>query len=195
MMDRIFVTDQIVTISNVLSLEECREQMGRAQLAGFDAQARGSTIRTEVRRRRAAIEDPESAARLWERIAPLIPPLEPLYRPPLEPYPPVSDELSAYRAVGLNPRLRFYHYEPGDRFPSHFDIAYEESPETRSFLTIIVYLNEGCRGGETRFGDVVINPRAGMALLFPHELQHEGTEILEGWKCVLRSDIMYRLGD
>jgi predicted 2-oxoglutarate/Fe(II)-dependent dioxygenase YbiX len=105
----------------------------------------------------------------------------------------VAFALSLYRPIGLNPRLRYYRYEPGERFPPHFDIAHEEGPEARTFLTFIVYLNEGYQGGETRFGDVAVAPRAGMALVFPHELRHEGAPITEGWKCVLRSDVMYRL--
>jgi hypothetical protein len=63
----------------------------------------------------------------------------------------------------------------------------------RSFLTVILYLNEGYAGGETRFGDLAVRPRAGMALLFPHELRHEGAEVTAGVKCVLRTDVMYAL--
>ena len=191
MIELTFLTDHVLALSNVLSPDECHEQITRAQLAGFDAQAYGQRRASDVRRR-AVRDDANSAAWLWERIAPHLPPLERFYRPPVEPDPPVSS-LSAFAPVGLNPRLRYYRYEPGERFPRHFDIAYEETPTRRSFLTLIVYLNEEYEGGETRFGDLAVNARAGMAILFPHELRHEGCEVLAGAKCVLRSDVMYQL--
>jgi hypothetical protein len=192
MIEQNFITDQIFTLANFLSAEECLAEIDRAQFAGFDAQAYGARGPTEVRRR-AVLEDAACTNLLWERTSPFLPPLDQLYRGPLVPSPLPSVALSAYVPTGMNPRLRYYGYYPGERFPEHFDISYEESPESRSFLTFIVYLNEGYRGGETRFGDVTITPRLGMALLFPHELRHEGAEIVEGWKCILRSDVMYRL--
>jgi len=40
-----------------------------------------------------------------------------------------------------------------------------------------------------------ITPKEGMALIFLHKLYHEGSEVLEGRKYVLRSDIMYKLNE
>jgi hypothetical protein len=37
-----------------------------------------------------------------------------------------------------------------------------------------------------------VRPKQGMALLFLHDLYHEGSEVTQGVKYVLRSDIMYR---
>jgi len=55
----------------------------------------------------------------------------------------------------------------------------------------MVYLNGGARGGETRFENVSITPEPGLALLFDHYLLHEGAEVIEGTKYVLRTDVMY----
>jgi len=46
----------------------------------------------------------------------------------------------------------------------------------------------------TNFLDLerTIEPRAGMALLFQHRLLHEGSEVTDGVKYVVRSDVMYR---
>jgi prolyl 4-hydroxylase len=38
-----------------------------------------------------------------------------------------------------------------------------------------------------------VTPEAGLALIFDHDLLHEGAAVLEGQKYVLRSDVMYGL--
>ena len=57
----------------------------------------------------------------------------------------------------------------------------------------MIYLNDNFKGGETKFNDLVIAPKKGSALLFYHYLEHEGAEVIEGIKYVLRTDIMFRL--
>jgi len=47
-------------------------------------------------------------------------------------------------------------------------------------------------GGATNFKDISIKPETGMALIFKHELLHEGAKVTAGLKYVLRSDVMYR---
>jgi hypothetical protein len=107
--------------------------------------------------------------------------------------------------VGLNERLRFLRYHPGDFFAPHFDGSFvrgkESPPERRgeqSYVTVMIYLNEGCEGGETRFLDLAgkssydFVPRAGAALLFEHGLYHEGALVTAGEKYAIRTDVMYR---
>jgi hypothetical protein len=55
----------------------------------------------------------------------------------------------------------------------------------------MVYLNEGFAGGETAFLDRVVTPRTGRALIFRHELPHEGRPVERGLKYALRTDIMF----
>jgi hypothetical protein len=57
----------------------------------------------------------------------------------------------------------------------------------------MVYLNEGFGGGTTAFHDfdVAATPRTGAALVFQHQLLHEGCVVTSGVKYVLRSDVMY----
>jgi hypothetical protein len=93
--------------------------------------------------------------------------------------------------IGLNERFRFYRYDPGERFAPHTDGCFRRNNGQESLLTIMIYLNEGCEGGETNFGDVQIVPKAGMALIFDHYLLNEGAAVLSGRKYVLRSDVMY----
>jgi prolyl 4-hydroxylase len=57
----------------------------------------------------------------------------------------------------------------------------------------MVYLNEACEGGETNFliENISVEPKTGMALIFDHQLFHEGAAVTSGRKYVLRSDIMF----
>jgi hypothetical protein len=59
-------------------------------------------------------------------------------------------------------------------------------------LTFLIYLNEGCEGGETRLPGASVSPRTGLGLLFQHLLLHEGAALQAGVKYVLRSDVMFR---
>ena len=69
--------------------------------------------------------------------------------------------------------------------------------ERTSKLTFMVYLSDVARGGETRFyGDglqvqFAVRPQRGKALVFVHEILHEGVAAQEGTKYVLRTDVMY----
>jgi prolyl 4-hydroxylase len=57
----------------------------------------------------------------------------------------------------------------------------------------MVYLNDGFAGGATTFhdSDREVVPRAGVALLFQHQLLHEGCVVISAVKNVLLSDVMY----
>ncbi len=94
------------------------------------------------------------------------------------------------RAVGLPRDLRFYAYDPGQRFKMHKDGPWHEDG-LASQLTLLIYLNEDFEGGATDFRDFAVAPRAGDALLFVHDTWHEGQAITRGTKYVLRSDVMY----
>ena len=47
--------------------------------------------------------------------------------------------------------------------------------------------------GKPLFLEHEIIPKKGTALVFRHELKHEGQKVLSGTKYVLRSDIMHRI--
>mmetsp|Transcript_28906 Transcript_28906/g.60154 ORF Transcript_28906/g.60154 Transcript_28906/m.60154 type:complete len:296 (-) Transcript_28906:44-931(-) len=104
-------------------------------------------------------------------------------------------------AVGLNERMRFIKYEPGHFFARHQDIPYVRGPDCgakageRSCITVQLYLNDKFKGGTTRFlsgtrhYDVV--PKIGSALIFDHDLLHEGSRVSGGIKYSVRTDIMF----
>ena len=121
-------------------------------------------------------KDFELAQRLWEDVKPYAP-----------------HEIGESVAVGLNEQFRFYRYQPGQQFKKHRDQSYIRNSNEASYFTFMIYLNDEFKGGATTFNDVVVEPQKGSALIFCHYLEHEGTEVLEGTKYVLRTDIMFRL--
>ena len=96
-------------------------------------------------------------------------------------------------AVGLNELFRFYRYQRGHRFKGHFDESYVRGDGEASCFTFMVYLNDNFQGGDTTFRGLRVRPQQGMALIFLHSLYHEGSEVTQGVKYVLRLDVMYRL--
>jgi hypothetical protein len=171
-----------LTVPAVLSASECAGLVDRIESLGPAAApvstSRGMVMMPEVRNNTRVIFDDDALARLlFARLTAAIPPV-----------------LAGMRAVGANERFRCYRYAPGQRFAPHYDGAFVRDARERSLLTLIVYLDEGCVGGHTRFLDFErdVTPRRGTALIFQHQLLHEGAEVLAGTKYVLRSDVMYR---
>ena len=75
----------------------------------------------------------------------------------------------------------------------HKDQSYIRNDSEASYYTILIYLNDNYIGGETVFDEITINPKAGTALIFRHDLEHTGSEVRSGIKYILRTDIMFRL--
>ncbi len=178
--------DFIFVIEDFLTPEECSELIAAGERAGFaDAPITtrsGFEMRKDIRNNtRVMYDDAELAARCYERAKPFL------------------VETWFYRHVcGLNERLRFYRYEPGQRFAPHFDGRFDRNDQERSEFSFLIYLNEDFEGGETRFFDpepISVTPRTGLALVFHHPQLHEGAVLRRGVKYVLRSDVMYRGND
>ncbi|MEA5606298.1 2OG-Fe(II) oxygenase [Nostoc sp. UHCC 0252] len=183
------LNNEIFTIDNILSPQECAEYIALTENIGYtDAPittSRGFEIRPDIRNNeRVILDDPQRAFGLWQRVSNYIPNI-----------------IGRWEAVGLNERFRFYRYDPGQRFAIHHDGSYRRSNGEESLLSFMIYLNQGFAGGETRFHfdrryyehlpSLTVVPVIGMALCFVHELVHEGTPVDQGRKYVLRSDVMY----
>lgn len=179
MMRRKVFTGSIFTISNVLTAEECRDAIAFAERRGFEMaiiEAReGPRLDREMRSNdRVIVDDIDMADHLWSRVAKFIP-----------------RRRYGRQALGLNERFRYYRYTPGQRFSWHYDGSFERDNGEASLLTFMMYLNDGYEGGTTRFEELEVAGKLGMALVFEHELLHEGAEVTMGVKYVLRSDVMY----
>lgn len=171
--------DGIWTIDGFLSPEECEAWIARGEAIGFAAApvttVFGSIAESGVRSNaRVMYDDPVAGAALWDRLRPFVPALP-----------------DGRRAVGVNERLRLYRYDRGQALRWHTDTTFERLNGERSALTFMVYLNDGFQGGETEFEPLTVVPVPGMALLFRHELVHQGAPVKAGRKYVLRSDVMF----
>ncbi|WP_255990817.1 2OG-Fe(II) oxygenase [Chitinolyticbacter albus] len=170
----------VFTIHDVLSAQECTDQIARSEQGGYDAAplqtAQGPVMASEVRNNdRLIVDDTPLAASLFERVQVALPP-----------------ELEGWRVSRLNERFRYYRYTPEQYFKWHYDGTYRASDNEESFLTLLIYLNANYTGGATEFGWDAVQPATGMALVFPHQLRHQGATIIEGTKYVLRTDVMYQ---
>lgn len=174
------LTSGVFTIEHFLSPEECARFISLGDDIGYAASevnfATGSRRAEEIRNNdRVIFDDAALAATLFERARAMLP-----------------AEVSGWLLEGFNERLRFYRYGPGQYFKWHRDGSFAKGPEEESMLTFMMFLNEGFEGGATEFKTEVVTPRAGMALVFPHRVTHQGAELLSGAKYVLRTDVMYK---
>jgi hypothetical protein len=173
------IADGIDAVRAFLAAQECIDFIQLSERIGYEqapiTTITGDEILPEVRNNeRAMLDSPDVAAKLWTKAASHIPRI-----------------LHGRQAVGLNERIRFYRYGPGQQFGGHLDAPYLRPNGEQSQLTLMVYLNDDFVGGETKFDDVVVSPVTGMALIFQHELFHEGARVASGRKYVLRTDVMY----
>jgi len=159
---------ELFTVSGLLTCDECAALIVRGEQLGFERATvkmrSGAAMRPEIRDNDRAVMDDETLAdELWTRCRPFIP-----------------KSLEGGTAVGFGAELRFYRYEPGQRFKRHIDGVIARSPDVRSRLTCLIYLNEGFEGGETAFYSFemrdgvrpefrTVSPEAGAALFFRHE--------------------------
>lgn len=177
----------IFLIHDFLSPEDCRRLIALSEEWGYEAATittgDGFLLLREVRNNMRVIVDARVLAeRLFARARPFLPP-----------------QVDGWHVRGLNERFRYYRYDVGQTFKPHYDGSYRRHPGEESRLTFMVYLNDDCEGGETKFYHddetprVSIVPRRGAALVFVHEQLHEGAPVLRGRKYAVRTDVMYSL--
>ncbi len=177
-------------IPNVLSQERCVEFIADAEARGMDeapiTTAHGFVRRPDIRNNdRAMYDDVAAASSLWTELHPHLP----------ASFVDRGEQGLRWKAIGLNERLRVYRYRPGQAFRWHYDGAFRRNADEVSMFTVLLYLNEVESGGSTVFQPWtkdIVHPETGLALLFEHHVLHQGNEVVEGVKYVLRSDIMFR---
>ena len=182
-----------VEIKSLLTLNETKQLIQHVEKLGF--QSPTSSYPPSYRNnQRMVIDDDRFAEKLRIRLLNAAPPRI------------VDQDGAQWEFQGINPRFRFCQYNQGEAFFIHQDGVFHKSESEKSFLTLLIYLNDQStfRGGATRFFSnnndaneptLMVEPKAGMALLFDHSLWHDGAQILEGTKYVLRSDLIYRRVD
>jgi prolyl 4-hydroxylase len=168
------------TIENFLSAEECQRYIALGDSIGYVPSEvgfpSGSRRAEDIRNNdRVVFDDPALAQMLFDRARALLP-----------------SDIDGWQLHGFNERLRYYRYAPGQFFKWHKDGVVALAPGVESRLTFMIYLNSGFQGGATEFRTQFVEPKTGMALVFPHRTTHQGMEIQGGIKYVLRTDVVYR---
>ena len=188
-------TQFAVKLRGVLSAAECAAVVAETERRGYGAALLNvgggrEVLATEVRdSARVIVDSPEFADALFARVAHALPRA-------------LGPAGSRWRLVGLNERLRFLRYDAGQRFEMHHDGAFERPRRgalagQRTFVTVLLYLNEGYEGCETTFydaeggGAAPLPPATGLVLLHDHRILHAATPLRAGRKYVLRTDVLY----
>nr|CAG4716644.1 unnamed protein product [Naegleria fowleri] len=130
---------------------------------------------------------------------------------------PNVEKALEWKLCSVSDKFRLYKYEKKQHFLKHFDgtnkrilsqLTSDISDKKeefvkaqyveQSFLTMLIYLNSVQDGGETQFFDYYskkeifqVKPERGSALVFCHEMLHQGNDVLSGVKYLLRTDVCY----
>jgi len=182
-----------VYLENIFSAEESEEiiKFTEDQLKYEKAllnYGRGKQVyRPDVRDHdRTMVDAPDFAAYLFERVKPYLP--KTFHLRALDTDKPIA---------GLNERLRFLRYGKGNYFAPHYDGSYtRDNGSESSYVTVLLYLNDTFTGGQTNFlghreEPFTVKPTQGGALIFEHQIYHEGAMLTDGQKYLLRTDVMY----
>lgn len=210
--------DEGFLLHDVLSSEENKFIISEGEKIGFE---RLKGVKDEYRnQQRITVDCSNLADILWDRIKEYLKPIE-----FSEETDPKSQHIHGipfllkgkWQPCGLNNIFRLCRYHPGGHFAPHYDGFYAKNSHERSMKTFMVYLNNEFQDGSTNFVDekqnlfkdengkycaekdnilLKISPQPGMAILFNHHRLHEGQQVRDGTKYILRSDVMYtKCGD
>lgn len=173
----------VFTIAGFLTPAECASFISSSEQRGYSEAGirteQGELLYKDARNNdRVVFDDSDLAHFLYERARPLLP-----------------QEIDGWKLWGFNVRFRYYRYAQRQQFDWHLDGTVRAIPGQESFLTFMMYLNEGFQGGSTEFGWDKVLPAEGMALVFPHRVRHRGAPVESGTKYVLRTDVMYAGSD
>lgn len=175
-------------IEGLLARAECREFIERAESQGY-LEMSGDYPATYRDNDRIVLDDQALADKLFRRFRAVLPQR-------------VQRGGAEWHLQGLNSRFRGCRYRQGQSFTRHRDGAHSQGPRSRSFLTLMLYLNDHHQfeGGHTRFyldrfSEQCVEsvaPVAGTGIVFDHAYWHDGQAVTAGTKYVLRTDVMYR---
>ena len=195
-----FVPDQILIIRNLFTSKLCKDYVSFFSSLPLTTTPgkpkRGEAVRVNDR---FQIDDPIFAKQLWDQT-------------PLKHLVQSYGDRSAWKGevLGLNTNIRIYRFRPGQFFDQHYDESNKltfgpEKTSARTTWTLLIYLTI-CEGGETAFypeptkkgerdpDPILVGTEVGMALLHNHDdcMLHEGKEVRNGEKWVLRSDLVVK---
>ena len=118
---------------------------------------------------------------------------------------------------GINEAIRFNSYNSygKEKFEKHRDAQFCPSGDHRSFLSLVIYLNDDFKGGQTNFyiskqhdcskeiditdtnsrqnfKKISVEPNIGSAVIFSQNIIHESVTVKSAKKYILKTDIMLK---
>eukprot|EP00937_MAST-01D_sp_MAST-1D-sp2_P007492 g7492.t1 len=188
--------------AGLISTAEAAELLRVVDLIGFRAFVRslpGATAglsKAEPKRSHTSLvlHDAELAAWLWPRVEPLVRDFHPTFN------------YQRWMPRCINPCFRCLRYATEQVFETHTDDVFAKltaQPAQRSFLTVVIYLNEGFEGGQLRFVKTrggggservlaTVAPAAGLTAVFEHDLLHEALPPSgDTPKYIMRTDVIF----
>lgn len=160
---------------------------------------------------RASVFHQDFADTLWERLQKALPAIR-----IMDSFTPTdSAGYRVWKPVGVANLMRVIKYKPGGMLVPHYDLTHIVDENHRTLMSLVIQLTPG--KGATNFlhepqhrlpheardqSDwlrcaqpeeiiVSIEPKVGQALVFDHGLLHEGSEVLDSEKVVIRTDIIF----
>jgi len=217
---------KIFTVCHGLSKKECAFWINRAEQRGFNDSSpsgggHGRTGREDARTSQFVVFQNEAkfANQLYNAVKRYLP--ADLTHLSSTGYITSTENAQKWKHVGVNPYVRVYKYEVGQKFPEHVDYkmcrkVYRngEQYQQMTFMSLIVYLNDDFSGGHTGFWtqhdvigkkehcrflrgvehkphDVVIQPELGKIAIMDQNILHEGLAPTKGVKYIIRTDIIH----
>ena len=169
--------DFLYSIDNILTNEQCQKYIDL-----FNDPSKVENINDKHRKyHRIQFQDKELAQLLYEKVKHYIP------------------KKIINISVGMNSFIRLSKYEPGQFFGIHKDgINFDhENNKNMSYATLNIFLNDGFEGGETIFYEnnkktitLKCKPKKSRGCFFYSQQFHEGAKLINGYKYLLRTDLM-----
>jgi prolyl 4-hydroxylase len=102
--------------------------------------------------------------------------------------------------IYVNDYFRFSKYTPGQRFGLHQDKVNRDKNGSKAIMTVNIFLNDNFEGGETCFYEnedslqptVRAVPKAGRGAIFENQIWHSGNVVHNGYKYLIRTDVMMK---
>ncbi len=162
-------------VKNVLSKPECDDLIAEIESSAPKLATDNPIYRDQDR---VIKDDPVLAKTLFDRLKEHLP-----------------NKMGDLEVSSLNSRFRLYRYRPGQQFLPHTDHWYQPNKFEITLHTVLIYLNDGFKGGETDFSkehSEKVVPVVGSAAIFQHKITHAGCKVKSGVKYALRSDVIYK---
>lgn len=217
--------DQIFTIDNVISNDECASLIEKANSKGWNNSSpsgggHGRTGKEDPRTNKFCVfHDNTISTKLYNAVIKTLP--TDLTFLGQNVYFNSVTKGAEWTPKFVYDKIRIYKYDVGDSFPEHIDYkvkrtVFRDGCEyvQQSFLTLLVYLNDDFKGGETGYWpdhngihcrflraeekqscrkdhQISITPKTGLMVVQDQNILHEGLPPTKGVKYILRTDIIH----